>query len=34
VGGAFRGLEPLRRWALAAVDRDGRLTDWNPNVAP
>ncbi|HET9037375.1 MAG TPA: hypothetical protein VFN45_14275, partial [Myxococcaceae bacterium] len=34
VGGAFRGYEPFPRWSLAAIDRDGRLTGWNPNVAP
>jgi hypothetical protein len=34
VGGAFRCLEPFRRWALAAVDRDGGVTDWDPNVGP
>jgi hypothetical protein len=34
VGGAFRGDETSPRWSLAALDRDGRLTAWNPNSAP
>jgi trimeric autotransporter adhesin len=34
VGGAFRGIRPLPRWSLAAIGRDGGLTDWDPNAAP
>jgi hypothetical protein len=34
VGGAFRGIQPFPRLWLAAIDRNGTLTDWDPNVAP
>jgi hypothetical protein len=34
VGGAFRGIDAFPRWWLAAIDRNGWLTDWDPNVGP
>jgi len=35
LGGFFWGTSgSARRWGLAAVDAQGRLTSWDPNVFP